>query len=343
MSNPYTLVFGQRPLEIIERTAQAERIIAEFTQERPSNYLNLVTGIRGSGKTVFITQIAHRLKQRDEWEVVNLNPQRDLLVSLVAKLESNKAFSRIFRDSKISLQAFGIGAEIQGGNPIYDVEEALVQMLAGLKKHKKRVLITIDEATNSKEMRVFASAFQILLREDLPVFLLLTGLHKSIDSLRNADGMTFLERAPRTVLRPLDSVAMAESYMSTLGVGQDWATRFAAATKGYPFAFQAVGYFAWENPEDYNKALADAAEYLYEFSYRKIWSELSPKDRLVVCALADSVTGEVADVRARLGYSTNQFNPYRDRLIKAGVIDSPAQGLLEFALPWFGDFSKRMS
>lgn len=33
MSNPYTLVFGQRPPEIIERTAQAERIISDFSQE----------------------------------------------------------------------------------------------------------------------------------------------------------------------------------------------------------------------------------------------------------------------------------------------------------------------
>ena len=54
MPNPYTLVFGQRPPEIIERTVQAERIISEFTQERPANYLNLITGIRGSGKTVFL-------------------------------------------------------------------------------------------------------------------------------------------------------------------------------------------------------------------------------------------------------------------------------------------------
>ena len=86
MSNPYTLVFGQPPLEVVERTAQAERIISDFCQERPSNYLNLVTGIRGCGKTVFITQIAHRLREKPEWIVIDLNAQRDLLESLAAKL-----------------------------------------------------------------------------------------------------------------------------------------------------------------------------------------------------------------------------------------------------------------
>ena len=342
MSNPYTLVFGQRPLEIIERTAQAERIISEFTQERPANYLNLITGIRGSGKTVFITQIASRLKEKDEWEVINLNPQRDMLTSLVAKLDSNRTLSRIFRASEIDLTAFGIGVDIRGADPVYDVEEALVRMLSSVRKHNKRVLITIDEATNSKEMKIFASAYQILLREDLPVFLLMTGLFKNIDGLRNAEGMTFLERAPRTVLSPLSIDAITKSYYETLKTDLAKAIRLATLTKGYSFAFQTIGYFAWENPEDDEKAMRDAREYLYEFAYRKIWSELSPKDREMVRAIADAPNGEVKEIRALLGYSSNQFNPYRDRLIKAGVVLSPSNGHLEFALPWFEEFAKNV-
>lgn len=339
MSNPYTLVFGQRPLKIIERTAQAERIISEFTQERPANYINLITGVRGSGKTVFITQIANRLKQNNDWEVVNLNPQRDMLNSLVAKLDSNITLSKIFKEAKINLQAFGVGVEIKGADPVYDIEEALVRMLASIKKHKKRVLITIDEVTNSKEMRIFASAYQILLREDLPVFLLMTGLYKNIDGLRNSDGMTFLERAPRTVLSPLNLNDITESYRDTLSLDMAGASRMASKTKGYSFAFQTIGYFAWENPDDGEKAMKDAREYLYEFAYRKIWSELSAKDKKVVKAIEESKTGEVAAVRRILGMTNDQFNPYRSRLIKAGVITSPENGLLEFALPWYGEYA----
>ena len=341
MSNPYTWVFGQSPVEIIERTSQAERIVSEFTQERPSNCLNLVTGIRGSGKTVFVTQIAKRLGERREWEVVNLNPQRDLLTSFAAKLSSNKALGRGFRESGISLQAFGFGIGVQGADPIYDIEEALVRMLRDVRKRGKRVLVTIDEAVNSKDMRIFASSYQIFLREDLPVFLLMTGLHKNLDSLRNADGMTFLERAPRTALRPLDLDGVRANYESTLGVGQAEATRLASQTKGYPFAFQTIGYFCWENPQSHDVALRDAQRYLCEFAYEKIWSELSANDRRVVQALASSPHGEVAEVRRRLGYTSDQFSPYRSRLLKAGVVTSPANGLLEFTLPWFGDYALR--
>ena len=339
MSNPYTLVFGQPPLEIIERKTQAERIISEFCQEHPSNYLNLVTGIRGCGKTVFITRIANRLREKSEWIIVNLNPQRELLTALAAKLNSDQVLNRIFREAEINLQAFGFGLGVKGAPPITDIEEALTRMLRSIRKHGKRVLVTIDEVTNSRDIRVFASAYQIFLREELPVFLLMTGLYNHIDRLRNAEGMTFLERAPRTVLTPLNFSAMVDKYVNTLKIKEDTAVRLAKATKGYSFAFQVIGYYAWENPDRLDQAMEDAREYLFEFAYQKIWSELSAKDRELVLAIFRSETGEVAAIRNLLNWTSNQFNPYRDRLLKSGIISSPQNGYVELALPWFGKYA----
>lgn len=212
-------------------------------------------------------------------------------------------------------------------------------MLRSVQSRKRKVLVTIDEVTNSRDMRIFASSYQLFLREKLPVFLLMTGLYKNIDRLRNADGMTFLERAPRTMLSPLSFNAMTDNYISTLGLKEDEATKLAKATKGYPFAFQTIGYFTYEYPDNNEKALAEAKDYLYEFAYWKIWSELSPKDREVVVAIAKVPSGNVFEVREKLNHSNNQFNPYRDRLLKAGVIHSPENGVVEFALPWFGQFA----
>ncbi len=339
MNNPYTLVFGQPPIEIIHRTAQVERIVSEFNSPRPANYINLITGVRGSGKTVFITQIADTLKTKDNWIVVNLNPQRDMLVSLAAKLDSDKSLHKLFSEAQINLQAFGIGLSIKGVPPISDIEEALKKMLESIKKQKKRVLVTIDEATNSKEMRIFASTYQIFLRERLPIFLIMTGLHKEIDRLRNARGMTFLERAPRTVLLPLNQNQIIENYMHTLQVSQAEASILAQQTKGYSFAFQTIGYFVYENRDNLSKALDDAKEYLYIFAYEKIWSELSARDKQVTLAAAKVPSGEIIKMRNILGYSSNQFNPYRDRLLKAGILVSPRNGILKFALPWFDEYA----
>jgi len=51
-------------------------------------------------------------------------------------------------------------AEIE--SPLTDVEVALREMLTNLKKHGKKIQITIDEVTNNESIRAFTSAFQVL-------------------------------------------------------------------------------------------------------------------------------------------------------------------------------------
>ena len=79
MNNPFTLSFGKKPVQYISRIAQTERIIGDFTAEESPNQIYMITGVRGSGKTVMMTNIASEIRKRsDEWIVVELNPNRDL-------------------------------------------------------------------------------------------------------------------------------------------------------------------------------------------------------------------------------------------------------------------------
>lgn len=61
-----------------------------------------------------------------------------------------------------------------------------------MKKSGKRLLVTIDEVTNNDFMKVFAGSFQIFVRQDLPVFLLATGLYENIDELQNEKTLPFI-------------------------------------------------------------------------------------------------------------------------------------------------------
>ncbi|MBO5535260.1 MAG: hypothetical protein J6B53_07665 [Clostridia bacterium] len=87
---------------------------------------------------------------------------------------------------------------------------------------------------------------------------------------------------------------MAQKYRKTLKVKEDTASTLAKATKGYAFAFQAIGYYAWEFPDHLDQALHRAKDYLFEFAYQKIWSKLSAHDRKVVRAIHQSKAGEIA-------------------------------------------------
>ena len=71
-------------------------------------------------------------------------------------------------------------------------------------------------------------------------------------------------------------------------------------TKGYPFAFQVLGYLTWNHHGDYNAVRGEYEQYLSEFVYDKIWSELSQKDRMVARGIADVEGGKIKDIREHL-------------------------------------------
>ena len=204
-----------------------------------------------------------------------------------------------------------------------------------MKKSGKRLLVTIDEVTKNDFMKVFAGSFQIFVRQDLPVFLLATGLYENIDELQNEKNLTFLYRAPKIQLKPLNQLAIINKYKNIFGTDRDTAEKMAELTKGYPFAFQVLGYLTWNHSGHYEVVIDEYEQYLSEFVYDKIWSELSQKDRIVARGIAETESGKIKEIREHLGMETNEFNPYRKRLIKKGIVSGETRGYVFFTLPLF--------
>lgn len=336
--NPYTLTFGKEPTQLIARAAQSQQVIDAFLGEPSTQQVYMVTGIRGSGKTVFMTETARKITSQKDWISVELNPERDLLTSLAAKLSSENELARLFQSAEINLSFFGFGLEVKGAAPITEIETALQKMLLSLKKKGKRLLISVDEVTNTPQMRAFAAAFQIFLRQDLPVYLLMTGLYENVSALQDEKSLTFLYRAPKIHLGPLNIGTIAEDYQAVLGLDEQEGMALAKLTKGYSFAFQVLGYFAWENADDARVAQQLARQYLDEYAYDKVWSELSRKDREILHGIAQVKSGRIGEIRELLGLSTNEFNPYRQRLIRKGIISGEERGYVRLLLPFFDQY-----
>ena len=338
MQNPFTLTFGKSPLEPVERPVQTNEIIDTFTAEPVNQQMFLITGVRGSGKTVMMTEISRKLRTREEWVVIELNPSVDLLQGILSKLNSNPVCAGIIKSAKIDLSFWGFGVSIEGAAPITDAETAIIAILEKMKKNGKKLLVTIDEVTNNEFMHVFAGSFQIFVRQDLPIFLLATGLYENIDELQNEKNLTFLYRAPKIQMKPLNQQAIIKKYMNIFQIEREQAAQMAELTKGYPFAFQVLGYLTWNNHGNYREVLEEYEQYLSEFVYDKIWSELSKKDRVVARGIAETDSGKIKDIREHLGMETNQFNPYRKRLIKKGILSGEMRGYVYFTLPLFEDY-----
>ncbi len=338
MKNPYSLVFGKEPAEHISRLAQFAMVMDSFNGTTDDQQIYLVTGIRGSGKTVFMTDIQNELKKDSDWIVAEINPEKDILTAIAAKLSSEDSLASLFKNAKINLSFWGLGLEVGGVAPITDIEVALSKMLHTIKKHNKKLLITIDEVTNNRYVKEFAAAYQILIRQDLPVYLLMTGLFENVRNLQNEDSLTFLYRAPRIELESLNITSIAANYSKNLKIDRDIAMEMAICTKGYSFAFQVLGYLTWENGGDYKEILPEYRQYLDEFVYDKIWSEVSIKDKTVLKAIAMTESGKIEKVREILAMDSNEFNPYRKRIIDRGLINGKDRGYVRFILPMFREY-----
>lgn len=340
MPNPFTIIFGRKPEEMIERFPQRHEILENFNSELANQQIYIITGVRGAGKTVLMTSIAETLREQKGWVVVELNPETDLLQGLAGRLSSHPLYQNWFQKAKLNLSYLGFGLEISGEPPITDLETAIMRMLEVLKRHKKRLLITIDEVTNTKQMRVFAAAFQIMVRQNLPVFLLMTGLYENIYELQNEKSLTFLFRAPKIQLAPLEMTAIKLRYQSLFQIDESTAVEMAKLTGGYPFAFQLLGYLTWNKQGHFREVLTEYQQNLYQYVYQKIWVELSPKDRKVLTAVAESADHSVMSIKASLQLTANEWSPYRQRLIRKGLVDGQERGFLRLNLPLFDQFIK---
>lgn len=68
----------------------------------------MITGIRGSGKTVTMTAISKELQEHDDFIVVDLNSDKDLLEGLASELYQNSKIGVLFTKKDLSFSFNGI-------------------------------------------------------------------------------------------------------------------------------------------------------------------------------------------------------------------------------------------
>ncbi len=113
--------------------------------------------------SVMMTSIASEMREKESWIVVELNPARDLLQSLAAKLYSLAELHPYFIQAKLDFAAFGIGVSLENAIPVTDIENAIELMLAEIQKRHMKLLITIDGVTNCEYVRIFSGSYQIFI------------------------------------------------------------------------------------------------------------------------------------------------------------------------------------
>lgn len=339
-NNPYTIGFGKLPSEFISRNTIIDSITEAFTSDRPDEQAFKITGMRGTGKTVTLTALGKRFREDREFIVLDLNCGDDILTDLAAELYSEIPSLTKFIDANLNLSAFGIGINLSRKAPVASINAALKRLLQEIKKQNKRLLILMDEVRKTKGLTDFIQSFQIFIRNELPIYMVVAGLYEDIESIENSDGITFFMRATKYEMTPLNIAYIMDSYRRNLSVTVEEAQSLALMTKGYAFAYQVLGKYMWDAPEKKlsDQVLAQFDETLSEKVYKKIWYELADKDRFFLRFIMQKDRMSVKELLETAGQSHSAWSVPRKRLSDKGIIDVSMRGMITLRLPRFDKF-----
>jgi len=336
--NPFTLMYGIPSLSVISRDEEINKIIKSFTYNE-NDFMYLITGIRGTGKTVLLRKVYEIISEKKDWITIDLNPQGKIITSLANRLFDKSASSKFFKGWKISINLPYLTLT-KGNEQITDQELIAEKIIEQLSNNGKKILVTIDEVNRTDDFIEFANFYQSMLGKGYKIYLLMTGLKENVEAIINDRAATFLSRAPKIELEPLSLPNIALEYKEIFGIDTNLSIEMAKLTNGYAFAYQVLGYIFYEkNYKSINDSvIKEYDSYLWKNGYTKFWNELTRKERDFVVSMSLTENNSKEEILKQKLLSESNYSQYRKRLLEKGIIKINGYNNLSFVLPRFKEF-----
>ncbi len=237
-----------------------------------------------------------------------------------------------------------------------DLPNLFVAVAEAAEEKKSAVAVLIDETQyfNQKELGALIMAMHKLQQRQLPLVLLGAGLPilpgLAGESKSYAErlfsfpdvGALSAEDTARALQDPAQAVGVAFKPEALKEVFR--------LTKGYPYFLQEWGYQAWNlattSPitlQIVRNATATVIPRLDQNFFRVRFDRLTPSEKNFLRAMAELGPGpqRTGDVAGELGKEVTSLGPVRAKLIKKGMVYSPAHGDMAFTVPLFDEFMVR--
>ena len=345
--NPFNPTFGDVPNIFLDKQKQVDELIQTIqTSDFARSFF--ITGVRGSGKTSFLTKISEQLQDDSNCYLIDLINENGILTTLARKLyhQNGSKLSELF-DSLNSISIGGVAIEREKEIP--NIEIMLEELMQSVASKNKYVVITIDEVSNSKAIQSFAKEFNALKRKKYPIYVIMTGLPDLILDIQNDDKLTFLLRSEKIEMQPLSTQDIVFAYQNVFDNNFEVANQMAKRTRGYSYAFQLQGYIyfnylqnkqASPSLENLNDIFKQYQTMLFNNAYLKIFSGLSDTDRKYLTTIADYPVFK--DAVKAMGKSGSYVSQYRRRMLERHLIIPVNHGEVAYTLPLFKEFIKEM-
>lgn len=356
-SNPFSPTFGAPPPELAGRDDILEAIEdALDTGPTHPDYSALLIGARGTGKTVMLEAIEEQARGQGWLTISDTAFPAGLPIriasSAAALLRTSGDDQPRWRITGLHAASIGVAVERHGTDePPLDLRSALAALGDILNRQGTGLLVTIDElqAGDADEVREFGSIFQhVSRREGRPIAFVGAALPSIEDGLLAGDTATFLQRCSTHEIGRLSQTEVRDAIAKPIldrgaRIDRDGLEMAVAATSGYPFMVQLVGFHSWKAAQDPSVEIthADVSSGIVEAERRigrlvlwPTWKDLSEVDRKFLIAMAtDHGESKLSDVADRLDVTTSYAGVYRHRLLKTGVITAPGKGRIAFTHP----------
>jgi len=370
IANPYAPGAGTPPPALVGRDAiieSADIALRRLRAARSSQH-QLITGLRGVGKTVLLGKLA-ALAQHVGYRVIRVEAVGgdDTLRSLLRQarriledLDRSQKVTRALRSIEsvaITLAGTGVTIERTAATPDREaLADVVTDLATAAADHDLGVLLAIDEAQMiaGADLRRLLAGVHRCGQDGLPLACVLAGLPNLVGDVAKA--ATYAERMFTVAdLGRLSPTQVERAIVEPAAeIGVEWSSAATDAiidhSDGFPFFVQTWAYHTWNTAHDEPISAVDVdrarphAGHALDSSFfaariaRIPTSEVTYVQGLASLGPGPHRSGEVADA---MGMQTSQVAAFRERLIGEGVLYAPRYGWVEFAIPHFEQYVRR--
>jgi hypothetical protein len=280
------------------------------------------------------------------------------------KVKRGLAVLRSFIGSiKLTMGDAALGLDIEpakgtadSGDLEIDLPNLFVSIAEAAQERQTAVAILVDEIQylSQKELGAIILAMHKMQQKQLPLVLLAAGL--PVLPGMAGESKSYAERLFNFpdigALSATDAAKALRDPAQAAGVEfhEDALQEVFRLTRGYPYFIQEWGYQTWNmavaSPitlQTVQDATLEVTRRLDRNFFRVRFDRLTPGEKNFLRAMAHlgPVSSRTSDIAATLGLSVKGIGPVRSKLIKKGMIYSPAHGDMAFTVPLFDEFMVR--
>ena len=333
-------------------------------------------GLRGVGKTVLLTALkeyaikegvlAFHFEIQEKVSLIN-----DIILSAnqtLAKISKVEKIKNIFEVAKNSLQSFtltyttgenSISVEMNKKLSEMMLQSNLVELLLNLgrlaKESKNTIIYFIDEIQYAKqnELEALITAQHRINQERLPITIIAAGLPKILVNM--TESKTYAERMFAFI--EISSLEYKDAKNAIVNPGKPFDITYTEEalkeiyqiTEGYPYFIQQFCYLISKKYKDIDLNIVNEMKSIFfkelDKSFFKVrFDKCTPREKEFMFAMANcgELPCTVANVAHILNKDLKSISPIRARLINKGLIYATRYGEIDFTVPKFDEFLKRM-